>query len=93
MAAIFGKRNFFLKLQSNLLRYPVGRKFQRNRSILHGKEDSSKFFFFCIFLKKFDNSKWPSFLRGGKFLENYKQEFAEYTVGRKFRRNRSMSHG
>ena len=37
MAAIFGKRNFFLKIaKSTLIRYPLGRKFRQNHSISHG---------------------------------------------------------
>ena len=38
MAAIFGEgKIFFLKIaKSTVLRYPVGRKFRRNRSISHG---------------------------------------------------------
>ena len=37
MAAIFGEGKFFLKIAKiTFLRYPVGRKFQRNRSISHG---------------------------------------------------------
>ena len=40
MAAIFGKRKFFLKNgQSILLIYPVGQKFRLNRSISHGLGD------------------------------------------------------
>ena len=40
MASIFGKRKFFLKIaDSTLLRYPMGRKFRRNRSISHGLGD------------------------------------------------------
>ena len=104
---------------------------------------------FCHFSQKFENSKWPSFLRRGKFFENCrvhsldtlwvenfneiaisamvkeieanlcftifgknskiqngrhfwggeyflktaKSTFLTYPVGRKFRRNRSISHG
>ena len=50
MAAIFWKWKFFLKnVQSILLRYTVGQKFHRNRSILHGLGDTSnfKFYHFC----------------------------------------------
>ena len=36
MAAIFGKRKIFLKIANTFLRYPVGQKFRRNRSISHG---------------------------------------------------------
>ena len=35
MAAIFGEGKFFLKIANGtFLRYPVGRKFRRNRSII-----------------------------------------------------------
>ena len=43
---------------------------------------------FAIFGKKFENSKWPPFLGRGKFFT-----FLRYPVGRKFRQNRSISHG
>ena len=47
MAAIFGERNFFLKIaKSTLLRYPVDQKFRRNRSISHGLGDRH-FYVFC----------------------------------------------
>ena len=40
MAAIFGESKIFFKIaKSTLLRYPVGRKFHRNRSISHGLGD------------------------------------------------------
>ena len=55
--------------KSTFLRYPMGRKFQRNNSILYGQ---GKFVFFH-FWQKFENSKWPLFLRRGKFLENCKE--------------------
>ena len=39
----------FLKIAKiTLLRYPVGRKFRRNRSISHGLGDMSTFAFFSI---------------------------------------------
>ena len=39
----------FLKIaKSTFLRYPVGRKFRRNRSISHGLGDMSTFAFFSI---------------------------------------------
>ena len=77
MAAIFGEGKFFLKIaKSAFLRHPVGRKFRRNRSISHGYGDRSKFVF-CHFWQKFENSKWPPFLRRGKFFENC-QEYIPY---------------
>ena len=75
MAAIFGERKFFLKLvNSTLLRYPVGRKFRRNRSISHGYGDRGKYVGFFTFGK---NSKWPPFLKRVKFFENW-QEYIDY---------------
>ena len=49
MAAIFGEGKIFLKIaKSTFLRYPVGRKYRRNRSISHGLGDMSTFAFFNI---------------------------------------------
>ena len=51
----------------------------------------------CVlpFLAKIQkNSKWPPFLRRGNFfLKIAKSTFLRYPGGRKFRRNRSISHG
>ena len=47
---------------------------------------------FFHFGQKFENSKWPPYVRRGKFFENAKSTFLRYPVGRKFRRNRSISH-
>ena len=45
----FGGGENFLKIaKSTFLRYPVGRKFRRNRSISHGLGDMSTFAFFSI---------------------------------------------
>ena len=42
MAAIFGEGKIFFKIDmSTFLRYPVGRKFQGNRSISHGLGDEA----------------------------------------------------
>ena len=48
MAAILGRGNFLKIAKSKFLRYPVGRKFRRNRSISHGLGDMSTFAFFSI---------------------------------------------
>ena len=48
---------------------------------------------FCHFWQKFENLKWPPFLGRGNFLEIAKNTFLRYPGGRKFRRNRSISHG
>ena len=45
---IWGRENFLKIAQSTFLRYPVRRKFRRNRSISHGLGDMSTFAFFSI---------------------------------------------
>ena len=58
----------FLKIAKiTFFRYPVGRKFRRNRSISHSYGDRSNFVF-CHFWQKFENSKWLSFLGREKFF-------------------------
>ena len=44
----WGGENFLKIAKITFLRYPVGRKFRRNRSILHGLGDRSTFAFFSI---------------------------------------------
>ena len=57
----FGGGEKFLKIaKTTFLRYPLGRKFRRNRSISYGEGDRSKLKF-CHFWEKFENSKWPPF--------------------------------
>ena len=63
------KENFLKIAKSTFLRYPMGLKFRRNRSVSHGYGDRSKFVF-CHFWQKFEKSKWPPFLGRGKFFEN-----------------------
>ena len=68
MAAIFGETNFFFKIGiTTPQRYPVGPKFRRKRSILHGFRDIS-IFVFCNFCENFKNSKWPPFLARQTFF-------------------------
>ena len=44
----WGGENFLKIAKSTFFRYPVGRKFRRNRSISHGLGDMSTFAFFSI---------------------------------------------
>ena len=79
----WGEENFLKIVKSTLLRYLVGRKFRQNLSISD--------------IKKFENSKWPPFLKRVKCFEievvvKKKSSLLRYPVGRKFRRNRSISH-
>ena len=55
-------KNFWKNLLVNLQRYPVGQKFNQNRSISHSFFEIEAFFMFCNFYEKFENSKWPPFL-------------------------------
>ena len=50
-------------------------------------------FVFFHFGQKFENSKWPHMWGGENFLKIAKSTFLRYPMGRKFRRNRSISHG
>ena len=101
--AIFGKnskiqngRHFwggenFLKIASTFLRYPVGRKFRRNRSSRTVKEIEVNLCF-AIFGKNSKIQNGRHFWGGENFLK-IASTFLRYPVGRKFRRNRSISHG
>ena len=78
MAAICGEGNFFLKIaKSTFLRYPVGRA---NLC-------------FAIFGKNSKIQNGRHFWGGENILKIAKSTFLRYPVGRKFRRNRSISHG
>ena len=87
-----GRGNFLKIAKSTFLRYPMGQKFRRNRFISHGEGDRSNFVF-CHFGEKFENSKGPPYVGRGKFLKIAKSTFLRYPVGRKFRRNPSISYG
>ena len=81
MAAICGKRKFFLKIaKSTFVRYPVGQKFRRNRSISTVKEIVANLCF-SIFWQKFENTKWPPFFGRGNFLEKWQDYIAQMPGG------------
>ena len=68
---------YSLKLRkASLHRYPVDQKFCRNHSISHGFRDTN-IFVFCDFCKKFENSKWPSFLASEIFVETWKNQSSD----------------
>ena len=104
--AIFGKnskiqngRHFwggeiFLKIANiTFLRYPVGRKFRRNRSISRTVKEIEANLCFAIFGKNSKIQNGRHFWGGENFWKIAKIAFLRYPVGRKFRRNRSISHG
>ena len=94
MAAIFDETNFFLKIGSATQQsYPVGQKFCRNRSILHGFRDKS-IFVFCIFeKKKFKIQNGRHFWRVKYSLKFGKASPHRYPVGQIFCRICSIWHG
>ena len=73
----WGGENFLKIAKSTFLRYPVGRKFRRNRSILHDQGDRSDFVF-CHLWQKFENSKWSPVLGGEYVLKNEKNTSLRY---------------
>ena len=77
--------------KSAFLRYPVGLfdEITLSRTV----KEIEAIFVFCHFWGKFENPKWPPFLGRGKFFEIAMSTSLGYPVGRKFRRNRSISHG
>ena len=103
--AIFGKnskiqngrhflgRGKFLKIANiTFLRYPVGRKFDEIALSRTVKEIEANLCF-AIFgkIRKFKMA--AIFGEGKNFLKIANITFLRYPVGRKFRRNRSISHG
>ena len=93
MAAIFGKRKFFLKIEQSILHiYPMDQKFRRNRSISHGLGDISNFKF-TIFVQNAKIQNGCHFWKEKKFLRIEQSILYIYPGGQKFRRNRSISHG
>ena len=103
--AIFGKnskiqngRHFwggeiFLKIANiTFLRYPVGRKF-REIALSRTVKEIEANLCFAIFGKNSKIQNGRHFWGGENFWKIAKIAFLRYPVGRKFRRNRSISHG
>ena len=80
--------------QSILNIYPAGQKFHRNRSISHGLGDTSNFkFLITIFVKNSKIQNGCHFWEKEKFLRIEQSILHIYPLDKKFRRNRSISHG
>ena len=69
--------------------YPVGQKFSRKHSILHGLGDTSNFKFYHI-CQKF---KMAAIFGRRKILRIEQRILHIYSVSQKFSRNRSILHG
>ena len=91
MAAIFGEGKFFLKIAKiTFLRYPVGRKFDEIALSRTVKEIEGNLCF-AIFGKNSKIQNGRHFWGGENFWKIAKSTFLRYPVGRKFRRNHSIS--
>ena len=89
MAAIFGKGKFFEIAKSTFLRYPMGRKFNEITLFCTVKANMC----FSILGKNSKIQNGRHMWGGENFLKITKSTFLRYPVGRKFRRNRSISDG
>ena len=86
------EENFLKIVKSTFLRYPMGRKFQRNTLFCTVKEIEANLCF-SILGKNSKIQNGHHMWGGENFLKIAKSTFLRYPVGRKFRRNRSISHG
>ena len=85
----WGGENFLKIANIAFLRYPLGRKFALSRTV---KEIEANLCF-AIFGKNSKIQNGRHFWGGENFLKIAKTAFLRYPVGRKFCRNRSISHG
>ena len=66
---------------------------QELSSLGGGLHSPSALVFFEIFAKKFENSKWPSFLAKQTFFEIWDGYYAEIPFGSKLSLKSLISHG
>ena len=93
MAAIFGEGKIFLKIAKiTFLRYPVGENFDEI-ALSHTVKEIEAILCFATFGKNSKIQNGRHFWEEENILKIGKSRFLRYPVGRKFRRNRSISHG
>ena len=88
----WGGENFLKIAKTTMLRYPVGENFDEIALSRMVKEIEANLCF-AIFGKNSKIQNGRHFWGGENFLKMAKSTFLTYPVGRKFRRNRSISHG
>ena len=88
----WGGENFLKIAKTTMLRYPVGENFDEIALSRTVKEIEANLCF-AIFGKNSKIQNGRHFGGGENFLKIAKSTFLRYPVGRKFRRNRSISHG
>ena len=93
MAAIFGEGKFFLKIaKSTFLRYLWVEHFNET-ALSHTVKEIEANLCFAIFGKNSKIQNGRQFFGEENFFKIAKCTVVSYTVGRKFRQNRSISHG
>ena len=94
MAAIFGEGKIFGKLQRVHSLDTLWVENFDEIALSHTVKEIEGNLCFAIFGKNSKIQNGRHFWGGENFLENWQRvEFLRYPVGRKFRRNRSISHG
>ena len=88
----WGGENFWKIAKTTILRYPVGENFDEIALSRTVKEIEANLCF-AIFGKNSKIQNGRHFWGGENFLKIAKITFLTYPVGRKFWRNRSISHG
>ena len=90
MAAIFGEGKFFGKLQRL---HSLDTLWVEEMSLSRTVKEIEANLCFAIFGKNSKIQNGRHFWAGENFLKIAKHTILRYPVGRKFRRNRSISHG
>ena len=94
MAAIFGERKIFLKIaNSTFLKIPCGYKYFDKIPLSRTVKEIDANLCFSIFGKNLKIQNGCHFWGEENFLKIAKNTLLRYPVGRKFRQNRSISHG
>ena len=88
----WGGENFLKIAKTTMLRYPVGENFDEITLSRTVKEIEANLYF-AIFGKNSKIQNGRNFWEKENFLKIGKITFLRYPVCRKFRRNRSISHG
>ena len=88
----WGGENFLKIAKITLLRYPVSENFDEI-ALSHTVKEIEAILCFAIFGKNSKIQNGRHFWEKENFLKIGQSTFLRYPVGRKFRRNRSISHG
>ena len=87
----WGGENFLKTVKITFIRYPVGENFDEI-ALSHTVKEIEANSCFAIFGKNSKIQNGRHFWGGENFLKTAKSTLLRYPVGRKFRRNRSLSH-